>query len=342
MPVFAQELISRTGRSPHYSYLSLGCSKAAERAMLAYARRAVGKPFSGMAMARAVLWPRQTTGENYFCAELVAAILQEGGLLDRSSNPGGATPQSLYTLYVSRAASTANPYALKQLQQHMAQQTAQQQMMQSGLSASMAQALAHAAPHPTTSYPTPAHPHPQAPHVGGSLRPPCDRPNAATGNGGNGGGVAGAAAAAPYAPGWYPLLSADPPSGHAPPPQPQQLQSQQRSQHQLLQTPPRPTPVLQNHRGAPSSACAHLANALAVAGAGAPTSATARRYHGRGDSPPRQRFKPLGVAGTVNPPYLAHVAHAAHAHAHAPAPHPQPQVGMLSMQSLNFAKPRGA
>ena len=59
-------------------------------------------------------------------AELVAAILQEGGLLDRSSNPGGATPQSLYTLYVSRAASTANPYALKQLQQHMAQQTAQQ------------------------------------------------------------------------------------------------------------------------------------------------------------------------------------------------------------------------
>ena len=334
--------------------------------MLAYARKAVGKPFSGVAMARAVLWPRQTTGENYFCAgapaseqtpthtrpewvhavsqvfcaELVAAILQEGGLLDRSSNPGGATPQSLYTLYVSRAASTANPYALKQLQQHMAQQTAQQQMMQSGLSASMAQALAHAAPHPTTSHPTP---HPQAPHVGGSLRPPCDRPNVAIGNGG---GVMVAATAAPYAPGWYPLLSADPPSSHAPPPQAQQLQSQQRSQQQLLQTPPRPTPVLQNHRGAPSSACAHLANALAVAGAGAPTSTTARRYHGRGDSPPRQRFKPLGVAGTVNPPYLAHVAHAAHAAhahtAHAPAPHPQPQVGMLSMQSLNFAKPRGA
>jgi len=62
------ELISRTGRSPHYSYLSLGCSKAAERAMLAYARKAVGKPFSGMAMARAVLWPRQTTGDSYFCA----------------------------------------------------------------------------------------------------------------------------------------------------------------------------------------------------------------------------------------------------------------------------------
>ena len=68
LPRFAQELISRTGRSPHYSYLSLGCSKAAERAMLAYARKAVGKPFSGVAMARAVLWPRQTTGENYFCA----------------------------------------------------------------------------------------------------------------------------------------------------------------------------------------------------------------------------------------------------------------------------------
>ena len=65
LPRFAQEP-SRTGRSPHYSYLSLGCSKAAERAMLAYARKAVGKPFSGVAMARAVLWPRQTTGENYF------------------------------------------------------------------------------------------------------------------------------------------------------------------------------------------------------------------------------------------------------------------------------------
>ena len=269
-----------------------------------------------------------------FCrAELVAAILQEGGLLDRGSNPGGATPQSLYTLYVSRAASTANPYALKQLQQHMAQQNAQQQMMQSGLSASMAQALAHHTQPPPATQAHPTHPHPQAPHVGGSFRPPCDRPGA--GGGGGGGGAASASAsanaatAAPYAPGWYPLLSADSQSSHAPPPLSQQL----------LQTPPRPTPVLQNHRGAPSSACAHLANALAVAGAGAP-SATTRRYHGRGDSPPRQRFKQLGAGGTVNPSYLAHVAHAAHAHA--PAPHPQQQVGMLSLQSLNFAKPRGA
>ena len=273
------------------------------------------------------------------CAELVAAILQEGGLPDRSSNPGGATPQSLYTLYVSRAASTANPYALKQLQQHMAQQTAQQQMMQSGLSASMAQrsrtrrrirrhrtrrrirkrrtwAAACAAVRPTQR---------------------CDRQRRRRGGRGDRGAVRSRV---------VPLLSADPPSSHAPPPQAQQLQSQQRSQQQLLQTPPRPTPVLQNHRGAPSSACAHLANALAVAGAGAPTSTTARRYHGRGDSPPRQRFKPLGVAGTVNLPYLAHVAHAAHAAhahtAHAPARIRSRKSGCCRCRASNFAKPRGA
>jgi len=49
------------------------------------------------------------------CAELVAAILKEGGLLEASSNPGSATPETLHKLYLSRAAVTANPYVLRDL-----------------------------------------------------------------------------------------------------------------------------------------------------------------------------------------------------------------------------------
>lgn len=49
--------------------------------MLAFARGQVGKPFSMWAMVRSIIWPRQTTGDNYFCAELVASILQVGGLM---------------------------------------------------------------------------------------------------------------------------------------------------------------------------------------------------------------------------------------------------------------------
>ena len=48
-----------------------------------------------------------------FCAELVAACLQEGGLLNRESNPGAATPHSLFKLYKGQAATTANPYTLR-------------------------------------------------------------------------------------------------------------------------------------------------------------------------------------------------------------------------------------
>jgi hypothetical protein len=40
--------------------------------------------------------------------------LQSGGLIDSSSNPGAATPESLYRLYSTRAATTANPYLLRQ------------------------------------------------------------------------------------------------------------------------------------------------------------------------------------------------------------------------------------
>ena len=51
-----------------YTYLQLGCSKAAEMAMLSYAKSVVGKPFSNAGMARSILYPRKTTGESFFCA----------------------------------------------------------------------------------------------------------------------------------------------------------------------------------------------------------------------------------------------------------------------------------
>ena len=50
------ELVERTGRSPHYVYQSLGCSKAAVARMLRYAKtHCVGKPFSNTGMARSLL-----------------------------------------------------------------------------------------------------------------------------------------------------------------------------------------------------------------------------------------------------------------------------------------------
>ncbi len=36
--------------------------------MLAYARTLVGKPFSGMGMARSIFFPRKTDGSSFFCA----------------------------------------------------------------------------------------------------------------------------------------------------------------------------------------------------------------------------------------------------------------------------------
>lgn len=108
------ELTSRTGRNPQYSYLSIGCSKRAENAMLAYAQSVVGRPFSNYGMARSVIYPRTTDGASFFCAELVAAILKAGGLMASSSNPGAATPEGLHRLYKHKAAITANPYTLRQ------------------------------------------------------------------------------------------------------------------------------------------------------------------------------------------------------------------------------------
>ena len=85
--------------------------------MLHYARtQCVGKPFSNIGMARSILWPRHTDDTSFFCAELVASILKQGGLMDQQSNPGSATPEMLHRIYKDRAAATANPYVLRDVQ----------------------------------------------------------------------------------------------------------------------------------------------------------------------------------------------------------------------------------
>jgi hypothetical protein len=107
------EVTSRTGRNPLYSYVSLGCSKNAERRMLAFARQQIGKSFSNVGMARSLIWPRQSDYTTFFCAELVAAVLKVGGLMSMDSNPGAATPYSLFKTYSKSGAATANPFVLR-------------------------------------------------------------------------------------------------------------------------------------------------------------------------------------------------------------------------------------
>lgn len=41
-------------------------------------------------------------------------MLKEGGLIDKTSNPGAATPEALHRLFKGRAATTANPFLLRQ------------------------------------------------------------------------------------------------------------------------------------------------------------------------------------------------------------------------------------
>lgn len=110
------ELCERTGRSPQFSYLQIGCSKKAALRMLAFARQQLGKPFSMVAMVRSVVYPRQSNDESFFCAELVARTLQVGGLFPSNSNPGSQTPETLYRTLRERATMTANPFVLRQIQ----------------------------------------------------------------------------------------------------------------------------------------------------------------------------------------------------------------------------------
>lgn len=114
--------------------------------MLHYARSVVGRPFSNSGMLRSLFWPRKTDSSSFFCAgtkahhspvlgrtyrrasivcaELVAAVLKVGGLIDPVSNPGCATPESLHALYKHRASTTANPYLLRQVGVHNSLTTA--------------------------------------------------------------------------------------------------------------------------------------------------------------------------------------------------------------------------
>jgi hypothetical protein len=143
------ELCQRTGKSPNFKYLQIGCSKSAERAMLKFARLQQGKPFSVSAMARSVLWPRKTTHQSYFCAELVAACLQAGGLMASTSNAAAASPQSLYDMYASTAAISGNPCTMRSMSSSMIVRPAlATQDIEMGLSDSTPFCSAVAALHP--------------------------------------------------------------------------------------------------------------------------------------------------------------------------------------------------
>lgn len=107
------ELTSRTGTNPQYSYVQIGCTSEAVDRMIAWAKMQVGKPFSSIGMARSVIWPRKTDEKTWFCAELVAACLQHGGLMSKTSAPGHATPKSLYNTYKLQGAVAGNPYKLR-------------------------------------------------------------------------------------------------------------------------------------------------------------------------------------------------------------------------------------
>jgi hypothetical protein len=48
-------------------------------------------------------------------AELVASVLKVGGLLDANCNPGAATPEMLHRIYMPRAAVSANPCLLREI-----------------------------------------------------------------------------------------------------------------------------------------------------------------------------------------------------------------------------------
>lgn len=114
------EVTARTGRNPNYCYVQLGSTDMAVARMLAFAKKQVGKPFSQLGMARSIFYPRRSDYRSFYCAELCAAILQVGGLMHPQSNPGAATPSSLYELYTPRAAVAANPFKIHMLTQQQA------------------------------------------------------------------------------------------------------------------------------------------------------------------------------------------------------------------------------
>lgn len=109
------ELTERTGVNPKFSYMTLACAPRAERMMLEFSKKQVGKPFSMLGMARSIMWPRNSTGTSWYCAELVAAVMKVGGLIDADFNPGSATPENLYQMFRHKCATAANPVVLHRL-----------------------------------------------------------------------------------------------------------------------------------------------------------------------------------------------------------------------------------
>jgi hypothetical protein len=105
--------------------------------MLSYAKTLVGKPFSNAGMARSILFPRQTTGDSFFCAgmyslrhtshkrltlfvlpfaELVAAVLKRGGLMYAATHmpvpcPCTHTPFYFAVCVLLRRSGQSNPGA---------------------------------------------------------------------------------------------------------------------------------------------------------------------------------------------------------------------------------------
>ena len=153
------ELCSRTGRNPNFSYVQLGCSRLAAERMLAFSRAQVGKPFSQIGMARSIVYPRKTDGRSWYCAELVAAVLQVGGLMHQSCNPGAATPASLHEMYAPRGAVSANPYKLTMLRRSREEEEPLLQLQLGGtMAAQKPRATAARAPHAVAQ----AHPTPRA------------------------------------------------------------------------------------------------------------------------------------------------------------------------------------
>lgn len=110
------EVCQRTGMSPQYVYLEVGCQQKSVTKMLNFAAAQQGKPFSMGAMVRSIVYPRTTNEKNYFCAELVARTLQIGGLFPPEKNPGAETPETLFRRFKSVASVTGNPYMLRQIQ----------------------------------------------------------------------------------------------------------------------------------------------------------------------------------------------------------------------------------
>ncbi len=112
------ELVERTGVNPQFTYMSVWVSEETRQRMLQFAEAQKAKPFSKMGMLRTLLWPRATHQQSWFCAELTAAVLQVGGLIDASYNPGNATPESIHQAMSAICATSGNPFVVRRLDQY--------------------------------------------------------------------------------------------------------------------------------------------------------------------------------------------------------------------------------